>query len=1291
MSRKVIIILSAILFLVALATFTVYYLAKHHAKSVIEQVVADQSGGKLIFKAETVKLDIFHLNFRFNHPEILTKDSSNTITGYDVKAKSITINVKSLFPVLFGKLVVIDSVLIESPEIDILKYKEVQQTTVSLPEEINIVYQSLEKVLKAIKLNYLHIGSAKFTINNLNKPEEKPLQISDINLTINNFVSDTNTNDKRFLFADRIVLEVFNQDILLPDGIHRVKFKQFMLGTKGQIIKLDSCYIYAQPKDTAAVEFNVFIDSLRIKKFDFKLLATRNILKFDSALCINPDFNMKMHFSGDIKRKEQQDNKVLSRDSTEQQFKEILGNLDIGYIGVKNASVEISTEKNKKITVFKSQNDNFSISELLVSRQPDVPIQIGQFNIELRDYTLYSPESLYVAKFDRVSIQDKKIQLINFRINPTPSNHDPLKGVIKMQAFELDDIDWPVIIYENRIIAGHASLINPEINAVLPEADKNNAGRAEADPFVILEDVRKKVEIKDLIIENGLVKIKVLNGPSVFVDNCYASINVNKLLNSENAFKAIDAVDTLSFGNASFTNPSLQLTMIDGHFSQRSRSIYLGSVKEKETNQNSASTLSKVMLNGIDFQSAGDITISQLSWDKADLFMHLPTQAEGQVNKKETKADNKFKFGSLNGGPTELSFTGENFEASTHINRITTDEIVFESGQKPVINGLHLDGQLISIKQDQAEGSITDFNIQDMKTSFIRNVRIILPVNGELLSLFVPELVFSTDINQGISGKLTASFIELDKPEISFLPQKSNSGLNPKQGNSKIPLINIGRLTIAQPQIKSLPASLNGKMQIDPGNLQLNIIGINSDTASAKVDSISVTIVKPAFNSDKIKLIPSGEESIALKGKDLEFRPATNDAKASWSGNIDSFSMSGIKLNMLQNDTVKQSIAIKNLNLNHLKLSNDNLSDYRKLIQDNPQFLISNGNVAFENDKIHVKAFNLGLNKSTNSISLDSMAFYPSVDRDAFMAAKQYQSNYIQLYSGPIKVKGIDFDQLKKDTAFSATKITVNDIHFLDYKDKRLPFQHGIEKPMLTDLLEKIKVKFSVDSVVIKNSAIDYEEFNDKTQLYGKVYLTKIRGGVTGVKNYNLSESDSLKFRLFARFMDATDLHIAYEQSYTDSLSGFHLKAIASSFDLTALNPLLKPFVSAEVRRGYLDTLRMSVIGRKHVAYGTMKMYYHGLNVQYLVKGDDLNPSFKAKSISFFANRIVHTNNRAGSGDIYAERDPEKGFVNYWVKIFVGGVLTNTGVRTDKKQEKKYNQAITNYKVPPIPDIPVDY
>jgi hypothetical protein len=261
----------------------------------------------------------------------------------------------------------------------------------------------------------------------------------------------------------------------------------------------------------------------------------------------------------------------------------------------------------------------------------------------------------------------------------------------------------------------------------------------------------------------------------------------------------------------------------------------------------------------------------------------------------------------------------------------------------------------------------------------------------------------------------------------------------------------------------------------------------------------------------------------------------------------------------------------------------------------------------------------------------------------------------------------------------------------LAYKDKRLPFHHGIYKPMLTDLLLNIKPKINVDSLILKNGLIEYEEFNDKTQQIGQIKLSKVKGAVAGIRTYNPLPDDSLKFNVYARLTDTAEIRLRYKQSYTDSLSGFNLKLIVSSLNLTALNPILRPFASAELKSGYLDTIRMSAIGRKYVAYGIMKMYYYDLNAQLLSKGDSSAKTIVTKSASFFANRIVHTRNRRGTGDVFAERDPEKGFVNYWVKIVIGGVLTNSGVRTDKKQQRKYKKALNNHDVPPIPDIPVDY
>ena len=50
----------------------------------------------------------------------------------------------------------------------------------------------------------------------------------------------------------------------------------------------------------------------------------------------------------------------------------------------------------------------------------------------------------------------------------------------------------------------------------------------------------------------------------------------------------------------------------------------------------------------------------------------------------------------------------------------------------------------------------------------LHNVTLRLPAKDKTIKLFLPELVFSTDINKDINGLIAADYIELNKPVISF-------------------------------------------------------------------------------------------------------------------------------------------------------------------------------------------------------------------------------------------------------------------------------------------------------------------------------------------------------------------------------------------------------------------------------------------------------------------------------------------------------------------------------------------
>jgi hypothetical protein len=617
---------------------------------------------------------------------------------------------------------------------------------------------------------------------------------------------------------------------------------------------------------------------------------------------------------------------------------------------------------------------------------------------------------------------------------------------------------------------------------------------------------------------------------------------------------------------------------------------------------------------------------------------------------------------------------------------------LYKTGDKlPQISELYIDGQSFNLQKDELNSNMTEFLIHDSHLSHLNNVEVKIPMNNELAVIAIPKLEFSADIKKSLDGGIIAGFFELHQPVISFRQSGNLVNSDFKRSGQGIPPMEIGKLILRQPKILNLPAELEGKMKINPGVALIELVGIHSDSTTFSLDSIHFKSSGTKFLSDKIRLQTTGNETLSFNGSSLVYRPAIDQGKIFWSFKIDAIKVSDVNLNTFNSDTLKQSIMIRNFNLENFKLNSDSRLNWQAMLRNNEQLQLLNTTISLKTDQNFLTVNNLNLSSKNKTLTIDSISFKPLVDRETFMIGRQFRKGHMQVFTGPVKVRGIDFDALNKDTAFHLKRVNVDQIRFINYVDKRLPIEHGVHKPLPTEMIKNIKAKLRIDSLIYTNSTIVHEEFNDKTQKMGKLTFSDIRGGATNLWNYDIAKYDSLKFNVYTKLLDTAEIRVKYEQSYTDSLSSFNLKAIVSSFDLRTMNPILENFASAKVNHGFLDTIRMSVVGRKYVAMGTMKMYYRNLNVEYLNKKDEEKKTIITRLLTFFANRIVHTKNQYGSGEVYAERDPEKGFVNYWVKIFLGGVFTNTGVRTDKKQERKYEKAIKKNNVPPIPNIPVDY
>jgi hypothetical protein len=1292
LKRKILLSISSIAALFTIVVVVLYFWTINHASTLLTKLVNDQSKGTLAFTVKKVDFNLFRLKIVFTEPDLKTKDSLDQVTAYHVKAKNITVKVESAFAFIFNNELIVDSVIVNSPEVDITKYKQHPTEKISLPLEFSKVYQSLELALQKVTLNYLHFDSTKFSIYDYSRPHVDPIRVSNFNLTVNLASSKQKYGgENRFLFADRIMVEVFNQDFQFQEGLQGIKFKRLRLSTESKTLKLDSCYLYGRKADSAYGALDIYFDSIGVSNIDFNSLIKNNVLKFDSALCIRPQIKLQVAIKEKKGASGLMQKVTVNRDSLDVLFKQLLGNIDIGYLTVVNANLQIDSKKDNKTSYYSAEKIDFDIKNLVIINDPAIPVQLGNLELAIRNYTAYKVDSLSTVKFDSIKLINNKITLTNFSLNTPRDNRQINNSTIKATSFELTDINWPNFIYEQRLIAGNIFLINPEVNLILPVKNSIKPNARRNNTSLIIDDIKNKLELKNFFIVNGAVNIKMASGASVKVDNCFANVKVTQFLRADSLTNFIDAVENLSFSEALFINNNLKLHAKQGNYSGAQRALKFKEVKQTKPDNSIAVNFKNLQLDGIDVIDDNDFNVSNLSWGDADIIINNKPAGESK-SISDTIAKHKFIISHTSGGPTTIRFNTPDIIASTKIDKLSVDKIVIQGGEKPIIAGLKIDGHPIMVKQKEAEGGVDVFNISDKNTSVLNNVTLRLPAGERTVRIFLPKLIFSADINKSINGLITADFIEFNKPVISFeSTNKVISEDKPEAVKGKIPLMQIGTLQINEPSFANLPDNLANKMQMKLGTSEFTLRGISSDGEAIRVDSVLATIKKPNFNNNKISIIPTDKEFIGLSAIDFTCSPWADTTSEKWSFTLNSLRSSHLLIHTKSGDTVKQIIAIKSLNLDKLTFDSRRLRNYKDLLKNNRMFLLSKADLVIDNGKTIMEVNNLQIDRRQNKLSLDGFSFSPAMDKDNFIKTKTYQTPpYITFKSDNIVVNGVNFEKLIDDTAFAAKKINLSGGYLYVYKDKRLPFEHGIEKPMLTDLIGTIKLKLNIDSLQLGNSHIEYEEMNDKTLRLGKVTITEMGGNVTNIKNFNYSTTDSLRFTVLSRIMDSAITKVKYAQSYTDSLSTFHMQVNIRPFNLTALNPMLEPLVSARVKSGFLDTISMSAVGRRRVAVGKMKMYYRDLDFQYLDKGSEIKKTFKTKLITFLGNLIVHKRNRRGTGDIYTERNIEQGFPNYWIRIILSGALTNTGIRTNKKQEKKYKQGIKKFDVPPISGLSID-
>ena len=226
-------------------------------------------------------------------------------------------------------------------------------------------------------------------------------------------------------------------------------------------------------------------------------------------------------------------------------------------------------------------------------------------------------------------------------------------------------------------------------------------------------------------------------------------------------------------------------------------------------------------------------------------------------------------------------------------------------------------------------------------------------------------------------------------------------------------------------------------------------------------------------------------------------------------------------------------------------------------------------------------------------------------------------------------------------------------------------------------------MKIAVDTVEFINGSVLYTEVNEKTKLPGVIPVKRLSLILRNVKNYKMTETDSLEIFATGYILDTVWIRLRVKQSYRDTAGGFRMTVRMKPGDLTILNSVLIPLASVKLLSGKLDTLDLRAVGREYLAMGEMKMFYEDLKIQFLKDGIENKKNLRTRLLSFLANTlIIRKNNKSRTGDVFFIRHRDRSAINYLVQITFSGMAGSTGVKNYKKQIRRYQKELAEKGLP---------
>lgn len=1173
---------------------------------------------------------------------------------YDVYLSELRVGNVDLNEAFMSSNVLIDEIVLNDPRF------KVEQNVINEKDSIasGDLNELIQGILKSFEVQELSVNNGKFTTFSLADTLKNRIDIQKLDFKMIDFYlgADESRKANQFFYGEEAAMDISNADLYLSDGVHVIYGDRMSVSSFKDEIIVENIRI--EPREDALKSglanhiMRISLPKLALTNANLKRLYNEGVFNIDEMLIQSPKVEIT-----ELRQSKENSESVPVKEL----LKGYMNELAIGKMDLRDGEVQFKNEKGVR-----SDDIGFEKFSLLLEKvflQPNLDSDVrnqflaDEMVLSLDKYRLKLRDNLHEFLADRVLIDSKNSRVVVNNFTLRPENPDSAQAIldtygksvildISVPEFRIEGIDLMSAYMDEKLIIDQILVPSPVAN---------------------LTRFRKK------------------SGGAVSSSQVESSDEIEELLTSY--FFSIQ-IDSISFsdGQVQYKNfaGKKNLALSEDSLSLSLKGFYLERGLEKSPGRTFFSDEIDLKLRKYDFSVAGgnyEVDTDGLRFNSRSKTIeidNLTLSPSSSINSKIALSLNL----------PSVSFEGVDIESFLFENELQLEKLA-------------VDGSMINLEINR------DYQKEDSGKAVSPVVEKRLPKSIELVSIGAIEATNSklslnyrvgendfesiqTDFDIGIKGLILDSAANA-REDIAGLFDEISLNLNDFSYTlpDSIHTIRFSNLYVDN----TADETVFSNFEIIPSNTYGNpgspILSAKIDELGVRNNSIRDIQSTGVFDLTQLRLLnPKIDVYLDTARKAPNPKPSKGISVSKEGGLIESVLLQDILIN--NGDIIihnKESGQIPKMGFHKVNfgLKELNFDLMNKNAELSPQFLLEKDlSLSLSNYQVYtndsLNKLNIGkIRYLDNTIVIDSVYFQPAFGRYDFLRKKGYQDNTIDAFVHEIRLEDIDFDAYFINKNLKAHVLKINGLELDIFRDKRIPMKEGVSKPMPQELMQNAPFDLELDSVILNNGLIRYQEFAPKAMLPGSIQFEEVNASISPFAIRKSSEEFPLKSSMLlatAKLMGDGEVKLNANMFFGASYP-MDVEVEMGEFDLSLLNNMLANTVFVKVIDGRVTDGNWSFRMDEDVARGKMNFRYEDLKIEFLDSLTLESGKGKLGIMTFLANMFTKSNNprkffnRRVTSRVYFERDKSKFIFGGWWRATFSGLKGSLGLGQPNVPKRK--------------------